>query len=351
MAATVRSDIVIPEIFTPYLEEATTLRNAFIASGVVQPLEALNAVADGGDYVNVPFFDANLSGDAEVLADNASLTPGNITADKQRGVVLHRGRAWGVRELAKLAAGADPMAAIGNKVAAYIAHQQQKDLLATLAGVFGAVGSSNSSASFVDLTFDAGGSGETPLTPRHVAKARALLGDQGDKLSAVCMHSAVYYDLVERRAIDYVTASEARATAAASNAATPDVFGGSVAGAYTADGSVPFYMGMRVIVSDDVQTSGSGSSKKYATYFFTPGAVASGQQQGLKTEVDRDILALADYMAVSWHNVFHPIGAQYQTGGGANPTQATLATIANWTKVYETKNIGIVRGTVTSNFD
>lgn len=93
------------------------------------------------------------------------------------------------------------------------------------------------------------------------------------------------------------------------------------------------------------------SSKKYATYFFTPGAVASGEQQGLKTEVDRDILALADYMAVSWHNVFHPIGAQYQTAGGANPTQATLATVANWTKVYETKNIGIVRGTVTSNFD
>ena len=350
MAATVRSDIVIPEIFSPDLEEATTLRNAFIASGVVQPLEALNAV-EGGDYINVPHFDANLTGDAEVLADNTSLTPGNITADKQRGVVLHRGRAWGVRELARLAAGADPMAAIGNKVAAYIANQQQKDLLASLAGVFGPVGSANTGAAFIDLTFDAGGSGETPLSPRHMAKARALLGDQGDKLSAICMHSAVYYDLVERRAIDYVSAAEARITAGTDNVANPAAFAGSVAGAYTANDSVPFYMGMRVIVSDDVQTSGSGSSKKYATYFFTPGAIASGEQQGLKTEVDRDILALADYMAVSWHNVYHPIGSQYQTGGGANPTQATLATVANWTKVYETKNIGIVRGTVTSNFD
>ena len=347
---TVRSSIVIPEVFTPYLEEATTLRNAFIASGVVQPLEALNAV-DGGDYINVPFFDANLSGDAEVLADNTSLTPGAITADRQRGVILHRGRAWGVRELAKLAAGADPMAAIGNKVAAYIAHQQQKDLLASLAGVFGPVGSANTGAAFIDLTFDAGGSGETPLTPRHVAKARALLGDQGEKLSTICMHSSVFYDLVERRAIDYVSAAEARITAGTDNVANPAAFAGSVAGAYTAESNIPFYMGCRVVVSDDVQTSGSGSSKKYATYFFTPGAVASGEQQGLKTEVDRDILALADYMAVSWHNVFHPIGAQYQTGGGANPTQATLGTVANWTKVYETKNIGIVRGTVTSNFD
>jgi hypothetical protein len=347
MAATVRSDVVIPEIFTPYLEEATTLQNAFIASGVVQPLAALNG-GDGGDYINVPFWDANLSGDAEVLSDSGSLTPGAITADKQRGVFLHRGRAWGVRELAKLASGDDPMQAIGNKVASYIAHQQQKDLLATLAGVFGAVGSSNTGAAFIDLTFDAGGSGETALSPRHVAKARALLGDQGDKLSAICMHSAVYYDLVERRAIDYVTAAEARQTALGT---AEDAFGGSVSGAYTADASVPFYMGMRCIISDDVQTSGSGGSKKYATYFFTPGAVASGEQQGLKTEVDRDILALADYMAVSWHNCYHPMGSQYQTAGGANPSQATLATITNWSKVYETKNIGIVRGTVTSNFD
>jgi hypothetical protein len=347
MAATVRSDVVIPEIFTPYLEEATTLQNAFIASGVVQPLAALNG-GDGGDYINVPFWDANLSGDAEVLSDSGSLTPGAITADKQRGVFLHRGRAWGVRELAKLASGDDPMQAIGNKVASYIAHQQQKDLLATLAGVFGAVGSSNTGAAFIDLTFDAGGSGETALSPRHVAKARALLGDQGDKLSAICMHSAVYYDLVERRAIDYVTAAEARQTALGT---AEDAFGGSVSGAYTADASVPFYMGMRVIISDDVQTSGSGGSKKYATYFFTPGAVASGEQQGLKTEVDRDILALADYMAVSWHNCYHPMGSQYQTAGGANPSQATLATITNWSKVYETKSCGIVRGTVTSNFD
>jgi hypothetical protein len=315
----------------------------------VQPLAALSVTE--GDFINVPFWDANLSGAAEVLSDSTSLTPGNITADKQRGVILHRGRAWGVRELARLAAGSDPMGAIGNKVASYIAHEQQKDLLAALAGVFGAVGSANTGAAFIDLTFDAGGSGETALTPRHVAKARSLLGDQGDKLSAICMHSAVYYDLVERRAIDYVTAAEARTTATASNGSMPDAFGGSIAGAFTADDSVPFFMGMRCIISDDVQTSGSGSSKKYATYFFTPGAVASGEQQGLKTEVDRDILALADYMAVSWHNCYHPLGAQYQTGGGANPSQATLATIANWTKVYSTKNIGVVRGTVTSNFD
>jgi hypothetical protein len=126
--ATLRSDVIIPEIFTPYVIEQTTLRDAFLASGVVQPMAELNAT-EGGDYVNIPFWKANLTGDFEVLSDSTSLTPGKITADKQVGVILHRGRAFESRDLAALAAGADPMAAIGAKVADYVANQRQKDLI------------------------------------------------------------------------------------------------------------------------------------------------------------------------------------------------------------------------------
>ena len=122
--ATLRSDIIIPEVFTPYVIEQTTLRDAFLASGVVQPMAELNS-QEGGDFINVPFFKANLSGDFEVLTDSTSLTPGKITADKQVGVILHRGRAFESRDLAALAAGADPMAAIGASTA--IANGMKKD--------------------------------------------------------------------------------------------------------------------------------------------------------------------------------------------------------------------------------
>ena len=71
----------------------------------------------GGDFVQVPFYKANLSGDFERLSDSSSLTPGKIEADKQVAAVLHRGRAFESRDLAALAAGSDPMAAIGNKIA------------------------------------------------------------------------------------------------------------------------------------------------------------------------------------------------------------------------------------------
>ena len=349
--ATLRGDVIIPEIFTPYLIEATTVRNSFLTSGVVTALDVLN-VDQGGDKVTIPNWKADLSGDAERLTDSTSLTPGKITADKQVGVVLHRGKAWESRDLARLAAGSDPMGAIGAKVADYIANQQQKDLISSLKGVFGALGSSNSGAAFADLTVDAAGSGETNLGPRQIAAAEAILLEDADRLGAIVMHPLVYADLKERKAIDFVTASDARVTAssiAAGSITALNAFGGSVAAAYTENIAIPYYMGMRVIRSKDVPVDGSSPNKKFACYVMATGAVGTGQQAALRSEVDRDILAKSDAMSVDWHNVYHPLGARWV--GSANPTGADLATAANWEKVFETENIGIVRITVTSNFD
>ena len=340
--ATVRSDVIIPEVFTPYVIEQTTVRDAFLASGVVAPMAELNAT-DGGDFINVPFWKANLSGDFEVLTDSSSLTPSKIQADKQIGVILHRGRAWESRDLAAIAAGSDPMAAIANKVADYVAHQRQKDLLSALSGVFGSINSNSSSSAFFDLCIDSE-SGDTPtaLGPRHVAKARAILGDQGDKLTAICMHSAVYYDLVERKAIDYVVAADAQGGAATAS-------GGTIAPAY-GDVNVPTYMGLRVIVSDDVAKTGSGATTEYSTYFFTAGAVASGEQVAMESETDRDILAKSDALSIDLHYCYHPVGAKWGVTT-VNPTRSQLETVGNWSKVYEKKNIGIVRSTNVSSFD
>ena len=331
--ATLRSDIIIPEVFTPYVIEQTTQRDAFLASGVVQPMAELDA-SEGGDYINVPFWKANLTGDFEVLSDSTSLSPSKITADKQVGVILHRGRAWEARDLAALAAGADPMAAIGAKVADYVANQRQKDLIKCLEGVFGSLTGSDSPA-FTDLRVDT--SGMSTLSPRTVAKVRAKLGDQGDKLTAVAMHSAIYYSLVERKAIDYVATTDARGTSTTQS-------GGSIAAAF-GEVSVPTYMGLRVIVSDDL----APTSTNYPVYFFTAGAIASGERMAMQTETDRDILAKSDAMSIDLHYCYHPVGAKW-TVGTVNPTQAQLATIGNWTKVYETKNIGIVRATCTSDY-
>lgn len=340
--ATLRSDIIVPEIFSSYVDEAVTTRSAFLNSGAIQPLPILNAT-EGGDYVNVPSWTANLTGDAEFLSDSTSLTPGKITAEKQICPVLHRGRAWEVRTLAALAAGDDPMAAIGRKVADYISHQQQKDVFSILKGIFGPL-TSNTTGALKDLAIDSNTTA-VPLSPSKVATARAALGDQGEKLSVIAMHSKVYYDLVERKSIDYVSNDEARGGGTVTTSPEP-AFGGSIAGAYTQDATVPYYMGMRVLVSDDVNNNGT----QYASYLFTPGAMATGTQMGLVTETDRDILALSDAMSVHWHNLYHMMGVSYKTAGGVNPSRTTLETVTNWEQIYETKNLGIVSIVSNPNF-
>ena len=55
-------------------------------------------------------------------------------------------------------------------------------------------------------------------------------------------------------------------------------------------------------------------------------------------------------MAIDLHYVYHPIGSSFSTST-ANPTRAQLETVGNWTKVYETNNIGVVRITTTSALD
>ena len=338
--ATLRSDIIIPEIFTPYLVEETTKRDAFLASGVVQPMTELNASEDGGDFINVPFYAANLNSTFERLTDSTSLTPGKITADKQRAAVVHRGNAFESRDLAAMAAGSDPMAAIGQKLASYIANERQKDLLSCCAGIFGAVGDTTGAA-FAGLAVD-GASGDTPteLGPRQIVKAKSLLGDQGEKLSTIVVHPSVYYSLMERRAIDFIYDNNGQPDTSADSGSTAPAFG-SV--------QVPTFMGLRVIISSDVQTAGSGSSTEYASYLFTPGAFGSGEQMALRTETDRDIMAKSDALSFDLHYVYHPMGTRFAEV--ANPTPAQLSTVGNWTKVYETNNLGIARITSTSNLD
>ena len=344
--ATLRSDLIIPEVFTPYLIEETTQRDAFLQSGVVTPLAELNLSAErGGDFVKIPFYKANLSGDFEVLTDSLSLTPGKITADNQIAAVLHRGRAFSSRDLAALAVGGgpDPMAAIAQKMAAYVNNQKQKDLFSCLTGAFGSINANSSSSALFDLCIDSESSDSpTTLSPRHVAKAQSLLGDQGSKLTAVAMHSKVYYDLVERQAIDRIYDN--------TGAPDTDATSGTTASAFPGTTSIPTFMGLRVIVSDDVPTTGSGSSTEYSTFFFTQGAVVTGEQAPIRTQTDRDILALEEAMAVDLHYIYHPVGLKYAVST-VNPTRSVLETVGSWSKVYETKNIGIVRATNVSNQD
>ena len=291
------------------------------------------------------FYKANLSGDFEVLTDSTSLTPAKITADNQIAAVLHRGRAFSSRDLASLAVGGglDPMAAIAQKMAAYVNNQKQKDLYSCLTGAFGSINANSSSSALFDLTIDSeSGDSPTVLSPRHIARAKSKLGDQGGKLTAIAMHSNVYGDLLERNMIDRIYDDGGNADTAAASGSTTRAFDGP--------NVVETFGGLRIIVSDDIPTTGSGSSTEYSTFFFQQGSVVTGEQAPIRTQTDRDILALEEAMAVDLHYIYHPVGLKYAVST-VNPNRSVLETVGSWSKVYETKNIGIVRSTNVSNQD
>jgi hypothetical protein len=228
-----------------------------------------------------------------------------------------------------------------------VLNAQQADLLAVLSGVFGPLGSSNSTAAFASMSVDATGSNETDLSPRHLVLADTILGEDADTFGAMVVHPDIYAYLRVREMINYVSAAELPGITASSTITGINAFGGDFSNAFGTTGQVPLFANKAVIVSDNAPRTGSAGSYKYGVYVFKQGAVGQAFQAPVRTESDRDILTSGgeDVLKVQWDMCYHPLGASW--AGGINPSATDLATAANWTKVFDKKNIGVARITCT----
>ena len=78
MADTKISDIIVPEVFNPYVVERTAELTAFLTGGIVTADAAFNALASqGGTTINMPFY-TDLTGESEILSDSSALTVNNV---------------------------------------------------------------------------------------------------------------------------------------------------------------------------------------------------------------------------------------------------------------------------------
>lgn len=348
-----RADTKIYDPFSSYIDEQSTLRSKFLATGIVSDNPVIAQNVTKGDKFKIPNWAPNLQGSIQVPAEGVPLSVNKLGSAEQTGVIFHRANVWGSSELAKLAVGAenDPMQAIARRVTDYVLNAQQADLLAVLSGVFGALGSSNSGAAFETMSIDATGSGETDLSPRHIVLGDAILGEDADSFGTLIIHPDIYAYLRVREMINYVNAKElpgvTASTIAAGSITASNAIGGDFSGAFGPGGVVPTFAGKAVIVSDDAPRTGSPGSYKYGVYLAKQGAIGQAFQAPVRTESDRDILTSGgeDIMKVQWDMCFHPLGASW--AGGINPTAADLATAGNWTKVFDRKNLGIARITCT----
>ena len=305
------ADVIVPEVFNPYVVQKTAELSAFAQAGVIANDPAFDALATaGGKLINMPFW-SDLTGDDEVLSDSTPLTPGKITAGQDVATLLMRGRAWKANDLATALSGSDPMAAIGDLVAAYWARQEQKTLINTLKGVFLA-------ASMAGNKSDISGAVDPAVaefTASTFIDAAYKLGDAESKLTAIAMHSATFASLRKQNLIDYVFDSDNKPIAT--------------------------YMEKRVIVDDGMPVAGG----VYSTYLFGAGAIAKGNGAApVPTETDRDSLQGDDILINRQHFILHPRGVAFQSASvaGSSATNAELATASNWVRAYENKNIRIV---------
>lgn len=307
------ADVIVPEVFNPYVIERTAQLSAIQAAGIIENNPELDRLATaGGRLINMPFW-KDLAGDDEVLDDSNALTPGKIQSGKDIAVLLMRGKAWSVNDLAKALSGDDPMRAIGDLVAEYWARRRQATLFATLKGVFASASMSGNKHDISAAVGDA-----AKLSGTTFIDATTKLGDAKDKLTAVGMHSLAYASLQKQNLIVYIPNSE-----------------GVV--------NIPTYMGHRVIVDDGCPyDAGTGV---FTTYLFGQGAIGLGNGAApVPTETDRDSLAGEDILINRQHFILHPRGVKFTdtTVVGSSPTNAELELQANWDRVYENKNIRIV---------
>jgi hypothetical protein len=313
---TIISDVIVPEVFNPYVIQRTAELSAFYQSGIIARNPELDRLASsGGKLVNMPFWE-DLTGNDEVLSDKTALTVGKIKAGQDVAALLTRGRAWSVNDLAKALSGDDPMAAIGDLVAAYWARRFQAILIKTLDGVFGN-DATEMNTNQHDISGTPTAKDDDVISAKTAVDAIYKLGDNADKLTGFAMHSATVAKLAKDDLIEYIKPSE-----------------GSV--------EVPYFLGKRVVVDDGLPVS----SGVYTTYIFGAGAFGWGEGGApVPTETARDALSGDDILVNRRHFILHPRGVAFQNNqvSGPTPSNTELADYRNWERVYESKNVRIVQ--------
>lgn len=330
MAKTTITDIVVPSLFERYTVERSATKSEFFSSGIVYRSPVYDELASrGGRTVELPFWQ-DLAGDRQILSSSASLTPQKITAVQDSAFIHNDAQAWSVNHLASVASGEDPIGVIINLIASYWARQNEKVLLSSLKGIFAS--SSMSGNKLVIASESTGGvSDSTRLNGSTFIDATAKLGDSGDALTAIAVHSVTEATLRKYDLIDYV----------------PDSSGVA---------RIKTFQGRRLIVDDNLPVrSGTTSGTVYTSYLFGDGAFVCGFASldgkpvdgGFGTEgVEFARVPLdSDTLLINRRRfILHPRGVKFTavSVSGASPTNAELENGSNWTRVYENKNVRIV---------
>ncbi len=325
MPGTTFNDVIVPELFNPYVINKTMELSKIIQSGIVVNDSLFDTLASqAAPTVNMPFFE-DLMGESEQIIEGKDLEDNKITSSNDVAVILRRVIEWSATDLSAALAGSDPMAAIASLAAGFWARDMQKELIAVLEGIFGETADTSETrlkSNILDISTLSGKSSQ--WSGAAFIDAQQCLGDAKEQLTAVVMHSAVEAALRKQNLIETITPSSA----------------------------LPFntYMGKRVIIDDGCPFTGEGADKVFSTYLFGEGAIALGNGSPVgfvPTEMDRVKRkgSGVDYLISRKTYILHPRGVKFTNANVAKtegPSRDELRDASNWQPVYEPKQIRIV---------
>lgn len=320
--------------FAQYLQEQIFLQSRMIRSGLMARNAGL--VATVGTRIEAPFFDP-LDPDEERMESNNTwgdegaghFKVQEVTASTQYATITHRGFAYGVDKLSKLAIGEDPMSVLASQLTPAIDKLRTAKLVSHLEGLLGTGGPLNATND-LDVTANVvpGSLGEENyLNAANVIKARYLLNERQQSITTIVMHSlqAAYLEQVG------MLTFEPAATLA------PGVglqFGRG--GVNVRNNAIGYFAGLQVIVDDQcpVIAGTPTHALKYVSYLAGPGVVQEGDQAPIEIEPFRNALSKQDGIVVDYHHVQHVVGTTWDANFD-NPLNTDLVNGANWALAFE----------------
>ena len=198
MAGTTLQDVIVPELFNPYVINRTMELSALVQSGIITNNSEFDALASqAAPTVNMPFFE-DLTGESEQIIEGADLEDNKITSNKDVAAIIRRAKMWNATDLSAALAGSDPMAAIGTLVAQFWSRDLQKELVALLDGIFGTIPAGEEgtppaetrlASNLLDISGKSGNAAN--WSGSAFIDAEQLLGDAKAQLTGICMHSEI----------------------------------------------------------------------------------------------------------------------------------------------------------------
>lgn len=327
MAETRITNVVVPEIFTQYTVEPSIYKSRLFQSGAIANNPIINnLLAGGGETFNLPFWKDVGGTSGDVPSETVATTVNNLSSGKQIARRQFREKAWGSNDLAGVLAGDKPLDSLQNMVVNYWAQALEMNAVACIQGVF-----ADDIADSSDLVNDiSGGVGAAAIiSDSAVIDAQALLGENGTvgrndlnggNFAAIVIHPATYAVLRKANAFDYLPIGDQ-------------------------ERPVETYMGMVVIVTRNAPVD----TGVYDSYIVKNGAIQYGfTTNGYEaTEIDRDASTGFGIDKIYTRRVFamHPAGMAWQEDtvtGGISPSDANLKLAANWDRVFDAENMGMV---------